>query len=289
MTKQTIAQEDELGEGFGKINDMMTDLYDGKQDVMGDDDNYVTDAEKVVIGNTSGTNTGDQDLSSKQDVMGDDDNYVTDAEKVVIGNTSGTNTGDVDLTNPVTLGPISCSGGIFNFTESAASATGYGFRLYANKYVTAMTENYDRWMWSGYHFFPATQGNCDLGLIPSHALGRREIRHIVAQDIDLSKGISILGNATSTTNALTTADDGEITLESSTSGVGWVQIGDNEEFTQFRYSTDGTVVLFNDTTNVSNTDTDGNLCVFDNGTGVTIKNRLGSEKTIKYHYDYSSV
>lgn len=31
---------------------------------LGTDDNYVTDAEKVVIGNTSGTNTGDQDLSS---------------------------------------------------------------------------------------------------------------------------------------------------------------------------------------------------------------------------------
>jgi len=30
---------------------------------LGADDNYVTDAEKVVIGNTSGTNTGDQDLS----------------------------------------------------------------------------------------------------------------------------------------------------------------------------------------------------------------------------------
>jgi hypothetical protein len=30
---------------------------------LGSDDNYVTDAEKVVIGNTSGTNTGDQDLS----------------------------------------------------------------------------------------------------------------------------------------------------------------------------------------------------------------------------------
>jgi lysophospholipase L1-like esterase len=30
---------------------------------LGIDDNYVTDAEKVVIGNTSGTNTGDQDLS----------------------------------------------------------------------------------------------------------------------------------------------------------------------------------------------------------------------------------
>jgi hypothetical protein len=33
---------------------------------MGADDNYVTDAEKTVIGNTSGTNTGDQDLSGYQ-------------------------------------------------------------------------------------------------------------------------------------------------------------------------------------------------------------------------------
>jgi microcystin-dependent protein len=30
---------------------------------LGADDNYVTDAEKIVIGNTSGTNTGDQNLS----------------------------------------------------------------------------------------------------------------------------------------------------------------------------------------------------------------------------------
>ena len=29
------------------------------------DKKYVTDAEKVVVGNTSGTNTGDQDISAK--------------------------------------------------------------------------------------------------------------------------------------------------------------------------------------------------------------------------------
>lgn len=33
------------------------------------DTNTVTDAEKVVIGNTSGTNTGDQDLSGKQNIL----------------------------------------------------------------------------------------------------------------------------------------------------------------------------------------------------------------------------
>jgi len=103
---------------------------------LGADDNYVTDAEKTVLGNTSGTNTGDQDLSgyalssslaevatsgdyddlsnlptlgtaAAEDVeafapaLGADDNYVTDAEKTVIGNTSGTNTGDQDLSGYV--------------------------------------------------------------------------------------------------------------------------------------------------------------------------------------------
>ena len=90
--------------------------------------NYVTDAEATVIGNTSGTNTGDQTLSGLGGVAGNsaitagtntkitydakglvtagsaattadidastDRNYVTDAEATVIDNTSGTNTGD---------------------------------------------------------------------------------------------------------------------------------------------------------------------------------------------------
>ena len=47
----------------------------------------------------TGTNTGDQVLTGLdyEPTKGIDDNYVTDAEKVVIGNTSGTNTGDKDI------------------------------------------------------------------------------------------------------------------------------------------------------------------------------------------------
>src|SRR3990167_1342589 len=41
------------------------DSLDGKQVVMGADDNYVTDAEKTVIGNTSGTNSGDNATNSQ--------------------------------------------------------------------------------------------------------------------------------------------------------------------------------------------------------------------------------
>lgn len=86
---------------------------------------YVTDAQRTVIQNTSGTNTGDQDLSSyltsstaastyvpttrtvntkplssnvtltTADIADSTDKrYVTDANLTTIGNTSGTNTGD---------------------------------------------------------------------------------------------------------------------------------------------------------------------------------------------------
>ncbi len=93
------------------------------------DENYVTDAQLIVIDNTSGTNTGDQDLSwlvvknvaitwaAKTKItydakwlvtawadattadIADSSNkrYVTDANLTVIGNTSWTNTWDQDL------------------------------------------------------------------------------------------------------------------------------------------------------------------------------------------------
>ena len=98
---------------------------------------YVTDAQLVVIGNTSGTNTGDQTLvglggvasnaaitgATKTKVTYDakglvtagadattadiaastNKNYVTDAQLTVIGNTSGTNSGDVSVTDGSTI------------------------------------------------------------------------------------------------------------------------------------------------------------------------------------------
>lgn len=83
------------------------------------DKRFVTDAQKTVIGNTSGTNTGDQDLSglvptsrtvnskalssnivlTTSDITDSTDKrYCTDAQKTIIGNTSGTNTGDETVT-----------------------------------------------------------------------------------------------------------------------------------------------------------------------------------------------
>ena len=47
------------------VTSAIQDQIDGKAPSLGADDNYVTDDEKIVIGNTSGTNTGDQTLPVK--------------------------------------------------------------------------------------------------------------------------------------------------------------------------------------------------------------------------------
>ena len=70
---------------------------------LGVDDNYVTDAEKIVIGNTSGTNTGDQDISGKQDILSE--GAFVDGDKTKL---DGIETGaDVtDATNVAATGAV---------------------------------------------------------------------------------------------------------------------------------------------------------------------------------------
>lgn len=86
---------------------------------------YVTDAQLTVLTNTSGTNTGDQDLSgyvpttrtiNAQPLSANitlttvnissstDRNYVTNAQQTVLSNTSGTNTGDQNIFSTVAVG-----------------------------------------------------------------------------------------------------------------------------------------------------------------------------------------
>lgn len=83
------------------------------------------------------------------------------------------------------------------------------------------------------------------------------------------------------------ADDGEIIAPTVITGWGVVMAGDNEEYAYFRFKSDGTVTLQSTSANVVNTDTDGNLCIYDKGTGIAIKNRLGALKEIRYELKYS--
>jgi hypothetical protein len=83
--------------------DLQTAL-NGKEPLKGSDDNYVTDAEKIVIGNTSGTNTGDNATNSqysglaasKQDTLVSATNIKTINGSTILGS------GDLTVTGGLT-------------------------------------------------------------------------------------------------------------------------------------------------------------------------------------------
>jgi hypothetical protein len=116
---------------------------------------------------------------------------------------------------------------------------------------------------------------------------------IIANSINIMAFSESSGRAITTSHGLLTQhtsesvnDEAEIVWPTGVSGWGVVMAGDNEEWTQFRFSADGTVNLINNTANVVNTDTDTNLCIYDAGSGIAIKNRLGSAKIIAYEIHY---
>ena len=95
----------------------------------GSDDNYVTDAQKVVIGNTSGTNTGDQDLSGKQAVLVSGTNIRT-----INGNTLLGSTNLVLATGDMVLASAQTVSGVKTFLNGM-----FGFRNVANTFTSLFT------------------------------------------------------------------------------------------------------------------------------------------------------
>jgi hypothetical protein len=93
---------------------------------------------------------------------------------------------------------------------------------------------------------------------------------------------------TSNTSSETVADEAGIVLATGVSGWGFAQAGDNEQWIQFSFTAAGVVTVIANSALAINTDTDGNLCVYDAGSGIAIKNRLGASKTIRYAVNYSA-
>jgi hypothetical protein len=104
----------------------------------------------------------------------------------------------------------------------------------------------------------------------------------------MSGGIRTVLSLTTAEGIDTVADEAEITLATGVSGWGVAQAGDNEEWIQFRFTAAGVVSVVANSANAVNSDTDGNLCVYDAGSGIAIKNRLGASKIIRYVVHYSS-
>lgn len=82
------------------------------------------------------------------------------------------------------------------------------------------------------------------------------------------------------------ADDATILLPDASTQSLTVYVDGDNEYALVAVRADGTVTLMASEGSTVNTDTDTNLCVFDSGTGATIRNRLGAEKTICYQTKY---
>lgn len=87
-------------------------------------------------------------------------------------------------------------------------------------------------------------------------------------------------------DSVSVEDNGTITLP--TGVTGWLKAWTDAEYLNAYIIADGTVTLTADvSTNTAGTDSDGNLCCYDGGSGAVIKNRLGSAKTVSYSFKYS--
>ena len=82
------------------------------------------------------------------------------------------------------------------------------------------------------------------------------------------------------------ADDGEISLPDATSGWGFAMAGDSQEYSFFVWTTAGAVTLISNSANTVTTNTDAKFCIYDSGTQVKIKNRLGASKQVRYLINY---
>jgi hypothetical protein len=82
------------------------------------------------------------------------------------------------------------------------------------------------------------------------------------------------------------ADDGSFDLPDASAGIGRVLVGDGEEYADFSWTSGAVVTLIASSSNVVSTDTDTKFCIFDNGTAVRVRNRLGSAKKVIFKINY---
>jgi hypothetical protein len=82
-------------------------------------------------------------------------------------------------------------------------------------------------------------------------------------------------------------DDAEIAVAPNTSGWGTVHVGNDEEYARFTWSNGAVITMRESTTNVSDLDVDTFVCIYDGGSNIQIKNRLGSTKTFRFLLYYS--
>lgn len=212
-----------------------------------------------------------------------------------------------------TTGTTYTSGGNFTFlaSENWVSGSNVGTLFYIQLRGTGGTTMYDRFYIDGYGnvgingltaFGTSAVGNFGIasGTAPTTSpadatqiwsadaggIAGKAGLHVRSED----GGVQAFHGALGTLNTFTyvkddLADDGTVVLPDATSGI--VIISDNAEGGMWLVQNTGAVVKIAGSTNTAAADTDGSLCVYDSGTGSTVKNRLGAtgEIRIVYHYN----
>lgn len=83
-------------------------------------------------------------------------------------------------------------------------------------------------------------------------------------------------------------DDGTITMPANTTGYGDIVVNDGSTYVTFTWKVDGTVTLITNTADVDDADTDTKFCIYDSGTSIVIKNRLGAQYYARFNLHYST-
>lgn len=119
-----------------------------------------------------------------------------------------------------------------------------------------------------------------------------DITKYVAKQHDGTDAKDIIGAGSEVVehkNPVELANNGSFDLPDATSGFGYFQAGDGEEYAQVSWDSAGVVTGIVLSANAKTTDTgagSGDFCIFDNGTQVRVTNRMGAAKKVIFRYKY---
>jgi len=112
---------------------------------------------------------------------------------------------------------------------------------------------------------------------------------VLTNDGTNSAGVVATGSKkTLYTTPVSLGDEAAFLLPDASTGRGWFLVGDNEEYFEITWKSDGTFTFWQQSGTVVGTDTDTKFCVIDGGTQISIKNRLGAAKEVVFNYDYTT-
>ena len=108
----------------GALSDTDWDTFNNKAPALGADDNYVTDAQLIVVGNTSGTNTGDNAANSSTMYVGTTAIALNRASAALaLTGITGIDGNAATVTNAVLTTALTNNGGAGTLTWPVAGAT----------------------------------------------------------------------------------------------------------------------------------------------------------------------